>query len=281
MFFRKTEEKEDLLYSRLRDYPEHYSKQREQIAWLWSIYERYAPHRFLDEVQQSGCFHQRWWEMYCCVGLSNILVSPDFITNKNDDGPDFMINLSDGKRLIVEAVAPQLGNGDDKLNRMTLDDDDVQVSSLPEEKFLLRLTNAIKSKNDQFIRNSKKEVVLKDDYLIIAISTCGLGYNSLMDFPVIAPLKILKSKGDLYINLSNGERGIASREPIIKNSGMSVDVNMFDHEEMNIISAILYSNTDPLNSPNEPENTFHLIKNPNAINSIDHLIFKEGKIIIY
>lgn len=273
MFFQQVANNEDVLYSRIRNYPESYSV-REQIEMLWSIYQDIAPHRFLKKAQEYGSFHQRWWEMYCGVGLKRICHAVK--TNIKDEGPDFEILYNGNKKCFIEAIAPKLGDTDDKLPPMIING----VSSLPEKEFLLRITSAISTKLKKYQEYINKEYVSKDDCLIIALSACNLSqYGSLMDFPVSAPLKVLQGYGDLYINISTGEEGIVKRNQIVKGTGAEVSANLFDLEEMKIISAILYSNTDLLNSPDEPEKTFLLIRNPNANIFIDDNIFKDKNLI--
>jgi hypothetical protein len=51
--------------------------------------------------------------------------------------------------------------------------------------------------------------------MIIALSSCNLHrYESLMDSPVPAPLKVLRGFGFEGINLKSGRRGLTKRETI-------------------------------------------------------------------
>ncbi|MDI6606718.1 MAG: hypothetical protein QME65_06230 [Candidatus Omnitrophota bacterium] len=257
MFFRPKIENEDSLYSRIRDCS-RYVKIRKQIEAFWETYKSIAPKGFLQEVQKKNCFHSRWWEMYCGVGLKRIGI--DIRTSKANKGPDFQF-VKNGKRYYIEAIAPSAGNTIERLPPIEYgDENEVKVLDLPEEEFLLRITSAISEKLKKYQQYLKNEMVTEDDILIIAISSCNLHqYGSLMDYPVPAPLKVLKGFGCEYIDLMTGERGIVERENISKKSGERVDVKLFEREDMRIISAVLYSNSDPLNSPDEPEQTFFLL----------------------
>lgn len=270
MFFNPKIDNEDNLYSRIRDYSGDIDV-RKQIESFWELYKTIAPKGFLREIQREGCFHSRWWEMYCGVGLKNVGI--DIKTSKAEKGPDFQF-IKNGRKYFIEDIAPNAGNSIDKLPSIECDYE-VRVFDLPENEFLLRISAAISEKLNKYNQYLESGIVCQNDILIIAISSCNLHqYGSLMDYPVPAPLKILRGFGNEYINLETGKRGIAKREKILKQSGKYVDVDFYSREDMRIISAVLYSNTDPLNSPDDPESTFLLMKNINSKNPIIDADFK-------
>ena len=275
MFFKPKTEYEDMLYSRIRDYSGDI-KVKKQIGKFWDTYKNIAPKGFFKEIQRKNCFHSRWWEMFCGVGL--ISIGFEVRTSKVEKGPDFELSKNDN-RYIVEAIAPGEGCSADKLPAFECDYE-VRSFDLPEKEFLLRLTSAITEKLNKYKIYLEKGIVSNQDALIIALSSCNLHqYGSLMDYPVLAPLKVLRGFGFECINLKTGRRAIAKRERISKNSGEMVDVNLFAREDMRIISALLYSNVDPLNSPDQPEKTFVLIKNTNALNPINDINFDGIRIL--
>lgn len=270
MFFLDKSNNEDYLYREIRDNI-RYSQIKEQLIQLWESYKTYSPHDFLKKIQIKDSFHQRWWEMYCGVGLLNMGISLN--SSISEKGPDFQFQHN--KRYFIEAIAPKVGDGENKLQELKLG-----VHSLPEDKFLLRITSAIEEKLRKFQNYIDDGIVCRNDCLIIALSSCNLSqYGTLMDYPVPAPLKVLCGIGCEYINLETGKRGLVQREDIIKVSGNKVGVKFFDRSDMSIISGVLYSNTDPLNSPGEPEKTFTMILNPNASSPVDKNIFKNISII--
>src|SRR5437879_13909766 len=93
-------------YAAVRDCA-HLAHIREQIERLWLIYEPYADKHFLDE---SRCqFHQRTWELY--VGCT--LIQHGFVPKKvSDEGPEFYVEIG-GKKIWIEAIAPEPGQGPD------------------------------------------------------------------------------------------------------------------------------------------------------------------------
>lgn len=265
MLFNSGKEKEDPLYAAIRDNKSLCSV-KHQLEMLWDLYQSTAPRDFTIKLQEEGCFHQRWWEMYCGVGLKNI--GHEVRTSLEENGPDFSFEHND-IWYYIEATAPKCGIGCDQLPDLKMG-----VNNLPENEFLLRITQAITEKLSQFNKYLDKQLVSKNDILIVAISSCNLSqYAELMDYPVIAPLKVLKGFGNVAINIINGKTGIAAREKIIKKSGFPVDVNFFSREDMRIISGIIYSNSDLRYSPDNPEDTLNLIINPNANCRIDTKIF--------
>ena len=54
-----------------------------------------------------------------------------------------------------------------------------------------------------------------------------------------------------------------------------MNVNLFNSNDFNIISGLIYSVEDPRNSPNKPESTFTIYKNMKSINKLNLDIFKD------
>ncbi|MEX1136828.1 MAG: hypothetical protein WEB89_07990 [Balneolales bacterium] len=239
------------LYARIRD---HESSLKKLFEEFWQRYEPYSDQGFQERLQNQ--FHQRWWEMYLGIGLLNLNLNLN--PSRKEKGPDFEIKLSD-KTLWIEAVAPNLGNGDNSLPEML-----EGVHNLPEKEFLLRLRTSLDYKLKK-IKSYKNEYIPSNDVFIIAISSCALsGYGALMDFPVPAPLKILAGAKNLVLN----EKGnfVNFRPNITKNSGSTVDTNLFKNQSFKEISAVLYSNCRILKSHSKPEESFQLFLNPNFEN---------------
>lgn len=231
---------------------------------FWNHYSEYAPKKFLNHLQYEKYFKQRWWEMYLGVGLINIGL--DIETSNIDKGPDFRVNF-DNEKMNIEAVAPKMGNGIDKLHPMKLG---VHSINNEKEKYLLRLSSAIKEKKDKFEKYLNDNTIGENDINIIALSSCALDqYGSLMDYPVSAPVTILCDVHNQFINLETKQVGYTQKSGISKSSGNIVDTNIFNTKGYEIISAVIYSNTDLLNSPDNPESTFVLIINSNAKNMIE------------
>lgn len=250
--FRNSIRNESKLYARIRDY-EKDSSVKNQIEKFWKKFETYAPPKYLEKLQSEGNFHQRWWEMFLGVGLLNLNFKIE--TSSREEVPDFLIN-SNSQKIWIEAVAPNIGSNNDALPEFL-----EGVHKLPEVEFLLRLTNSLNSKLDVFNNYREKNLVSDNDYCIIAVSSCALNqYGGLMNFPAPAPLKILAGAGNLV--LAKDSNYLQYRTKIYKSSGSQVKTNLFYLNEYSKICAVLYSHSDPLNSPDKPETTFQLFLNP-------------------
>jgi len=262
-FFRDSIQNESKLYGRIRDYENDFSV-KSQIESYWIEYKPYAPQNFLDKVQIDENFHQRWWEMFLGVGLLNL--NFNIKTSHIEKGPDFKIVLP-LQIIWIEAVAPNVGDGKDAVPEL------YGVHNLPENEFLLRLTNSLNYKMDVFNKYIEKGIVSNNDYCIIALSSCTLNqYGSLMDFPAPAPLKVLAGVGNLVLN--KNDNYVQYRDEIQKKSGSSVETSLFSLESYSKICAVLYSHSDPLNSPDKPETTFLLFLNPVNSQNVNNILLK-------
>lgn len=232
--------KNDKNYDNLNKYV--ISRTKDDIEKMWEIYNKYAPKGFKENMLLSKeCFYQRWWEMY--LGTKLLEYGFNIITNSRDEGPDFKVCIDD-EIYWIEAVAPELGEEEskDKLPEM-----EMGVHSLPREKFLLRISNAIDNKINKFEKYLEKGLVKKEDKLIIAISTCNLSqYGSLMDFPCLAIDSLVYNKGVLSINIITKEKKIKDQNGIFKQNGQKVETNIFKKSGLNI-AGIIYTNDEPLN----------------------------------
>jgi hypothetical protein len=244
---------EHWLYTQIRDCPKR-ELYKEKIESFWIKYNKNAIKGFLQKAQRE--FKQCWWEMYLGIGLMNL----GFQIQTTKEGPDFRIRINSKQNIWIEAIAP--GSGDP--NRTdSLPPLHEGVQTLPEDQFLLRLTHALLKKKDQFVDCLNKKIVNKNDFKIIAISSCDLDeYGELTNFPVPAPLKVLAGVGNLA--LTKNSSYLSTRIPIVKGSGNKVDTQLFARDDFKLISAVLYSNSNVLNCLENPETSFMLFLNPNA-----------------
>jgi len=205
--------------------------------------------------------------MILSVGLLNIGI--EIQKKKTEEGPDILIDnpIKVSPKIYIEAIAPKEGETEDKLPEMKLG-----VHNLPEREFLLRLSGAFVEKYKKYkcyINNNK---ICENDIYIIAISACNLSqYGSLMDYPP-APLKLLAGAGHLILSPSGSF--FEHRPQIKKINNIPVGMNYFLKKEYNGISAVLYSNVDLLNCPDNPEENFIIVKNPIAKNPTPNTFFK-------
>jgi len=171
------------------------------------------------------------------------------------------VTLKNGSRIWIEAVAPNTGEGNDRVPELKED----CVSDLPKDECLLRLAQGIKAKKDKFESYRSKGVVNPNDACIIAVSSCALNqFGSLLDYPCPAPISVLSGANKMVLS-KNKPPCVSKRQMIPKSSGSPVDVCVFDDPSYDMISAVLYSSEDPLNAPPNPELSFQMFLNPRAI----------------
>lgn len=274
-FFLTKSPEEHLLYAQIRD-DRRRDEAKKQIESFWLKYQCLKSHNFQQEAQIN--FYQRWWEMFLAVGLLNL--GFDVKTDKDDKGPDIKLILPDDQLVWVEAVAPNTGNTTDAVPPLITEGvEGVTVSDLPEREFLLRLNKALEDKLTAFKDYIRKGLINKDGHCVIALSSCALAqYGDLMDFPVPSPLKVLAGCGQLVLHKSGNyiaprnciRASLSSREEEI-----DVDTRLFVRDDFSMISAVLYSYTDILNSPNNPESSFQLFFNPRKPNPILMSVFNQ------
>ncbi|MFK7802641.1 MAG: hypothetical protein AB8G95_13485 [Anaerolineae bacterium] len=265
-FFLPPKINEDQLYKDIRDHPKALDIKK-QIHQFWKRYHFYAPNDFQKNAQIA--FYQRWWEMYCGLGLNNLNLS--IKTSKRDEGPDFCVATKNTSNIWIEAVAPNPGITADKVPKQKFN----KVTEVPKDQFRLRLAQALQDKKDKFHKYHRQSIVESSDICIIAISACALNqYGSTMEFPAPAILSVAAGAGNLALSLNRDDDSfIELQTEIRKNSGGLVTTNAFSLPEFKIISGILYSNVDPVNAPAKPEKTFQLFLNPNANNNIEKHYF--------
>lgn len=245
---------ENDLYGRIRD-DTRARHIKERLESIWCVYQPYAPKSFRTKFQFE--FPQRWWEMYLTVGLLNI--GANVTTFHNDQGPDARV-LSENTTIWIEAVAPQPGNNSDAVPEQGEDGD------LPIRELVLRLAQGISSKRSILAKYISTGPITNSDCCIIAISAADLnGFGVLLDYRCPAMLTLLAGAGSLAIPLTNpGTSYFRKESTVLKNSSTEIPIALFDSADYNLISAVLYSSTDIVNSPQDPESTFELFLNPTS-----------------
>jgi hypothetical protein len=210
--------------------------------------------------------------MVLSVGLLNAGAN---IKKKNTEkGPDILLeDLEETSlKIYVEAIAPKEGVTEDKLPEMSWGYD----LTLPENKFLFRTSGAFIEKHRKYKSYIKNNTIFEKDIYIIAISACNLGeYGSLMDFPCPALFKFLVGVGNQVLSPKGA---FVEYRPQIMKGDIPIEMNYFLKNKYNGISAVLYSNTNILGYPDNPEKTFIILKNPLAKNPLPNKIFKTIKI---
>jgi hypothetical protein len=159
----------DPVYLRLRDTDD--ASDAEQKAYLDNLWTRARPH--LDGNFKSAFARntaQRFWELRLAVAFLDL----GYALDAGGEGrPDLATRLSTGERLWVEAVAPTLGapNNPDRPAELIPDG---RFRPVPIEQILMRYTQVLREKRDQFLGYRQAGVVAEGDRCVIAVSSAAL-----------------------------------------------------------------------------------------------------------
>ncbi len=216
---------------------------------LWEAYEPFADPNFKEIFAHQP--HERFWEMY--LGAQLLSMGCKLQPKSSADGPDFNFKLGE-INVWVEAIAPGEGEGDDRVP--TLDEHGKTPNKrIPDEKIILRFTNAITEKFNKFQGYIGQGLVSGRDARIIAINGGNIELHYFgFDYPFPLICKAVYEIGPYTVRLDvkSGQivdEGLTKREEIIKKSKSPVPTGFFVDPKYSSISGILYSNAGLLDFP--------------------------------
>jgi len=240
----------------LRDEPRN-AHMKKLAQEMWKIFLAWADPNF---PQQFACtVHPRFWEMY--LGIRLLERRFQLVPKQSSCGPDFHILLN-GKHIWIEATAPEDGIGNDAVAPIFELDGFIQV---PEDKIILRFTNAIFEKIKKREEYIKKGVIDPSDAFVIAINGGGIKMN-LFENKLPAIVKSVYPVGNFAVTIDKKTRKIVkesyqTRFQISKISGANVATNAFLDPNYFSVSGILYSNAALWDMPGTPGCEFLYIDN--------------------
>jgi hypothetical protein len=214
----------------------------------------------LDRKARNA-FLNAWWELY---------VASTFATNGHPliprirrvpaiDGPD--VQTED--RVWIEAVVPGPGVGTDGVPIRRFNSG---AHAVPDEQLKLRLRNAIEEKHKALIRYEERGWVKPNEPVIIAVSGSAMGYQWLeLEIPriirAVLPIghKVLHMEPKTATIVASSYEYVAA---IKKASGSLVSTEIFASDSHSRISALIYSDSDPVNLPARPGADFVAVLNP-------------------
>jgi hypothetical protein len=260
---------------------ELYAGHKAFIEQLWHKFLPLADSSFLEDAKTH--FPARFWEMY----LAYVLIDFGFTLSKHGTkGPDFYFQ-SDNSTVCVEATVPGTGDGPDAVPPLMVISDfrrqglEPIAQEVPEEKMILRFTNAIDEKRKKYEKYLADGIISSTDNFIIGIN----GKEALRgpfdgsSLPYI--VKSLFSFGKLSVTVDRNfdivSTGHQHLPKITKTSGKDVPTNLFLDLKFQGISGILYTSVDAVNYPEKPGDNFIFIHNPLAKNPLPKHFFKFGK----
>jgi type I restriction enzyme S subunit len=245
-------------YVNVRDRP-HLKNARSFVENLWTEYKVLADRHFLIDAKEH--FLQRFWEMYVAVTFKKKGMEPVKVSN---EGPEFYF-LHGNKQVWVEAVAPELGTGLDAVPKPLLG----EACDVPEERILLRYTNALAEKLKKYEQAVEKHIIAPDDHYIIALNCRGIPhapYGGALPYGIMACL----SFGHPMISIDKKTMGMVDsyfdyRNQVVKKSGEPIETNLFLDSKYKGITGLLHSAVDPVNRPVEMGGDFWFLHNPSAL----------------
>jgi len=257
----------DKKYSLVRD-DSRFQEQKFFMEGLWAKFHAFADPNFKSELANQ--FHPRFWEMYLACAFLEL--GFDLIPRKSSYGPDIQIDMH-GRKLWIEATAPDAGIGDDAVPGYSRSDDSVEWIRVPEEQIILRLTNSFYEKCKSYEGYVSSGFISKNDAFVIAINGFNVPYI-LSDTEIPYIIKSVLPFGDLAITFDISDMKpidefYEHRDNIQKKSGASVPTKAFQNPANDFVSGLLFSTAELWNLPSYLGFDFRFLHNPLAKQPLD------------
>jgi hypothetical protein len=243
---------------------------------LWARYFPYADENFLIEIRRD--FHARFWEMYLTCAL--LLSGPQrgYSVSCPKPGPDILL-VHGGHRIWIEAVAAT--DGDPGKADSVIEPNKGHPYRVPDEKIILRYTNAIAEKHRKYLEYRKKNIVAEDDSYVVAVNGYPLSYRW-ADGEMPRVLKSVFPIGALQFLIDKDTSKITGarhqfRPMIFKSTGSGVSTEFFVNEQYSGISAILHSYANACMTSPSLGIDFLVAHNPLASRPVPHGLIVAGR----
>ena len=231
-----------------------FARAREHCEDMWSGFCEFADPNFKREFATRT--HERWFEMYLTVSLARA----GYEVKCPKPGPDVVLHIG-GQRIWIEAVCASSGE------RGRPDSVPVrepgQVRREPSGQYVLRVRNALETKQKKYRKYIEKGTVSHDDVTVVAVNVNkidGLGHH--IDAHVE---RSLYGVGDPIVQLDQRRRPIGIEhdrvESVRKSSGADVGLLPFIDNSTAHVSALLASHANMINRPDKLGDDFVLYPN--------------------
>jgi hypothetical protein len=210
-----------------------------RVEALWERFYTFADPNFLTEIRRD--FQARFWEMYLTCTLLEHAKIRGYQVSCPKPGPDILLELQ-ASRIWIEAVTAT--NGTPGLPDTVGPKGD---STNPEEKIVLRYTNAIQEKYRKYLRYLRDGRLGKNDAYVIAINAADLLYkwaHAVDDAPPFVKAVYPLGYYQLLLDRVSGDivgHQNEARPEITKASWRKVPVHAFMDRRWRGISAVLCS----------------------------------------
>jgi type I restriction enzyme S subunit len=243
---------------------------------LWEIYEPFADKNFRIEIAKK--LHQRFWEMYLTCSLLELQYEIEAQTTEK--GPDICIHQN-GRRIWIEAIAPEPGNGDDAVPPIELNARTWTFYTEPENQIILRYRSALRDKLCKYTSYVGGGTIQKDEPYIIALNGSKV-HSSSSDGELPYIVKSLFPLGNQSVSIDFDSNILfdtryAYRSGVTKRKGADISTSIFLGEEFVGVSGVLYSSASCLNHSASTSDNFMFVHNPNATNPVPREWFSTGR----
>ena len=252
----------DPSYEALRVPSNSYAREcREAFLRLWSI-----AHPYLDDdltQRAASSMQAAFWEIHVAAALleAGASVVPRDQRTPKRMGPDLFCA---SPRVWVEATAVTPGTGADAVPEGELG----VARSVPDDQILLRIVQAIEEKKRRWKAYLERGWVGEADPYIVAVNS-GVLPSGKAELQLPRIVRAVFAVGHRTVSLDR-RSGRATdeyyqfRPEIVKKSGASVSVALFEDDTSREVSACLYSITDAFNPPRSLIGSMVLVHNPHA-----------------
>lgn len=249
---------------------------RIHIEKLWPGYKEYADPDF--ERKFRTAFHNRYWEMYLGTTFLNLgmVLKPN-----SGQGPDHILVLPDGGKVLVEATAVSAGTTVDMVPPLLPADfeDDSEAQPIPIPQITLRIRSAIREKyENKWNDYVRKGIVAKETPYVIAINVGEIVQATTNDFPPLCAYACLGfGQTEIILNENGkGKLSVCPNRNIQKKNYTQIDTNVFENLDFSYLSGVLLSDANPFFGLRE-RGGFEFLHNPNAENPLPMHWFLKGK----
>jgi hypothetical protein len=236
----------DLAYQNLRSgETEWLVAAKTRVEALWGQFYTFADANFLTEIRRD--LQARFWEMYLTCAMLQHAESRGYRVSCPKPGPDILLEFQTS-RIWIEAVTAT--NGAPGFPDI-LQPNPKGETTIPEEKIVLRYTNAIQEKYRKYLRYLRNGHVGKNDAYVIAINASNLLHRWTQaedDAPRFVKAVYPLGQYQLLLDSVTGDivgHQNETRFEITKASGKKVAVHAFLDRQSRGISGVLCSFANP------------------------------------
>ena len=275
LFYGNLPSKCSKLYKRLHGpkgdrFDARFARTREHCEFLWSEFCEFADPNFKREFATRT--HERWFEMYLTVSLDRA----GYVVKCPKPGPDLLLHVG-GKRIWIEAVCASSGGlgRPDSVPRM----EPGRVRPEPSREYVLRVRNALETKQKKYRKYIEKGTVSHDDVTVVAVNVNNIdGLGPHINDHI---MRSLYGLGDPIVQLDQRRRPIGIEhdrvESVRKSSGEDVGLLPFIDNSTAHVSALLASHANMINRPDLLGDDFVLYPNVSCRTPWPQAILKLGR----